>query len=100
MIDLAYATNGAAAQPSVWMQFAPLVLIMVVFYFLIMRPQQKKFKAHQAMLADLKVGDRVLLASGFVGKITKTGEKYFSVEIARNVEVQVERNAVAAKTDA
>ena len=100
MIDLAYAVDGAAAQPNVLMQFAPLVLIMVVFYFLIMRPQQKKFKAHQAMLAELKVGDRVLLASGFVGKITKTGEKYFSVEIARGVEVQVERNAVAAKTDA
>ena len=49
------------------------------------------------MLAALKVGDKVLLASGFAGKITKTGEKFFTVEIARNVEVQVERNAVAAK---
>ena len=82
------------------MSFLPMILVLAVFYFLVMRPQQKKFKAHQAMLAELKVGDRVLLASGFVGKITKTGEKYFSVEIARGVEVQVERNAVAAKTDA
>ncbi len=96
MIGLAYAAD-AVQQPGALMKFAPLALILVVFYFLIMRPQQKKFKAHQEMLAALKVGDKVLLASGFVGKITKIGEKFFTVEIARNVEVQVERNAVAAK---
>lgn len=83
-------------------QFAPLVLIMVVFYFLIMRPQQKKFKAHQAMLAELKVGDKVVLASGFKGRVTKVGEQFFGVEIGsigRGVEVEVERNAIAAKVD-
>lgn len=96
MIGLAYAAD-AVQQPGALMRFAPLALILVVFYFLIMRPQQKKFKAHQEMLAALKVGDKVLLASGFAGKITKIGEKFFMVEIARNVEVQVERNAVAAK---
>lgn len=96
MIGLAYAAD-AVQQPGALMKFAPLALILVVFYFLIMRPQQKKFKAHQEMLAALKVGDKVLLASGFAGKITKIGEKFFTVEIARNVEVQVERNAVAAK---
>lgn len=57
-------------------------------------------KAHQAMLASLKVGDRVILASGFAGKITKIEERFFTVEIARNVDVQVERNAVAQKLDA
>lgn len=99
MIGLTYATD--AAQPGGLMSFAPLALILVVFYFLILRPQQKKFKAHQAMLAELKTGDKVILASGFTGKITKVGEKFFTVEIARNVEVEVERHAVAAKrTDA
>ena len=65
-------------------QFAPLVLIMVVFYFLIMRPQQKKFKAHQAMLAALKVG-----------------EQFFTVDIGQGakIEVEVERNAIAAKAE-
>ncbi|EGV36978.1 preprotein translocase subunit YajC [Neisseria weaveri] len=96
MIDFAYAAD-AAAQPSVLMQFAPLALILVVFYFLIMRPQQKKFKAHQAMIAELKQGDHVILASGFRGKITKVNEQYFSVEIAPRVEVEVERNAIASK---
>ncbi|MDO5058384.1 MAG: preprotein translocase subunit YajC [Neisseria sp.] len=81
------------------MQFAPLVLILVVFYFLIMRPQQKKFKAHQAMLAELKAGDKVLLAAGFEGKITQVGEKFFTVEIAPRVEVKVERNAVTARVE-
>ncbi|WP_274572627.1 preprotein translocase subunit YajC [Neisseria leonii] len=85
------------SEPNVLMQFAPLVLILLVFYFLIMRPQQKKFKAHQAMLAELKVGDRVILSSGFTGRITRVGERFFNVEIARGVDVQVERNAVAAK---
>jgi preprotein translocase subunit YajC len=99
MIDFAYAAD-AAAQPSMLMQFGPLVLIMFAFYFLMIRPQQKKMKAHQAMLASLKVGDRVILASGFAGKITKIEERFFTVEIARNVDVQVERNAVAQKLDA
>ena len=99
MIDFAYAAY-AAAQPSMLMQFGPLVLIMFAFYFLMIRPQQKKMKAHQAMLASLKVGDRVILASGFAGKITKIEERFFTVEIARNVDVQVERNAVAQKLDA
>ena len=99
MIDFAYAAD-AAAQPNMLMQFGPFVLIMFAFYFLMIRPQQKKMKAHQAMLASLKVGDRVILASGFAGKITKIEERFFTVEIARNVDVQVERNAVAQKIDA
>ena len=100
MIDFAYAADAAPAQPNMMMQFLLMLLIMVVFYFFMIRPQQKKFKAHQEMLAGLKTGDRVLLASGFVGKITKIDEKYFNVEIARNVEVQVERNAVSSRVEA
>ncbi|OSI11572.1 MULTISPECIES: preprotein translocase subunit YajC [Neisseria] len=95
MIDFAYAAD--AAQPNFLMSMAPMILIIVVFYFLIMRPQQKKFKAHQAMIAELKVGDKVLLASGFKGTVKKVSEQFFTVEIARGVEVEVERNAVASK---
>lgn len=80
-------------------QFAPLVLIMAVFYFLIMRPQQKKFKAHQAMVAALKAGDKVVLASGFKGTVKKAGEQFFTVEIARGIDVEVERNAIASKVE-
>jgi len=90
-----YIMNQAVAQ------FAPLVLIMVVFYFLIMRPQQKKFKAHQAMLAALKVGDKVVLAAGFKGRVTKVGEQFYTVDIGQGakIEVEVERNAIAAKAE-
>ena len=82
-------------------QFAPLVLIMVVFYFLIMRPQQKKFKAHQAMLAALKVVDKVVLAAGFKVRLTKDGDQFYTVDICQGatIEVEVERNAIAAKAE-
>ena len=82
-------------------QLVPFVLIMALAYFLIMRPQQKKFKAHQAMLADLKVGDKVVLAAGFRGRITKVGEQFFTVDIGQGakIEVEVERNAIAAKAE-
>jgi preprotein translocase subunit YajC len=101
MIDFAFAADGAA--PSALMQFAPLaplVLILLVFYFLIMRPQQKKFKAHQQMLSELKKGDKIITSSGIAGRITKVGEQFFSVEIAPNVEVEIERNAITSKATA
>lgn len=91
------ANPAASAPQSSFGQFVPLILIIVAFYFLIMRPQQKKFKAHQAMLAELKVGDKVILTSGFAGKITRVEEKFFAVEIAPKVEVRVDKNAVAAR---
>ncbi len=96
MIDFAFAAD-AAQQPNMLLQFAPMILILVVFYFLIMRPQQKKLKAHQAMINELKKGDRVILASGFAGRITKVGDEFFSVEIANGVEVEVERPAISRK---
>ena len=82
-------------------QLVPFVLIMALAYFLLLRPQNKKFKAHQAMLADLKVGDKVVLAAGFKGRVTKVGEQFFTVDIGQGakIEVEVERNAIAAKAE-
>ena len=82
-------------------QLVPFVLIMALAYFLLLRPQQKKFKAHQAMLAALKVGDKVVLAAGFKGRVTKVGEQFFTVDIGQGakIEVEVERNAIAAKAE-
>ena len=68
------------------MSFLPMILVLAVFYFLVMRPQQKKMKAHQAMLASLKVGDHVILASGFAGQITKIEERFVTVELRRRVD--------------
>lgn len=98
MIDFAHAAD--AAVPSSLMSFAPLVLILLVFYFLIMRPQQKKFKVHQQMLSGLKRGDKVITSSGIVGRVTKVGEQFFTVEIAPSVEVEIERSAISSKAQA
>ncbi len=75
--------------------FLPMVAIFVVFYFLLIRPQQKKAKEARAMLAALQKGDEVVTAGGVVGRISKLGEQYASLEIATGVEMTVQRAAVA-----
>jgi preprotein translocase subunit YajC len=75
--------------------FLPMVAIFVVFYFLLIRPQQKKAKEARAMLAALQKGDEVVTAGGIVGRISKLGEQYASLEIATGVEMTVQRAAVA-----
>jgi preprotein translocase subunit YajC len=84
-------------------QFAPLVLIFVVFYFLLIRPQQKKMKAHREMVGQLKRGDRVVTSGGIVGTVTKVlSDTEVQVEIAENVRVRVIRSSitdVVAKTE-
>jgi preprotein translocase subunit YajC len=78
------------------MQLAPLLLIFAVFYFLLIRPQQKKQKEHRAMMAGLKRGDRVITAGGIIGKIVtvKEGVDEVEVEIAPNVRVSVLRGTI------
>ena len=73
----------------------PMVAIFVIFYFLLIRPQQKKAKEHRAMVADLSKGDEVVTNGGVLGKIVDTDETFVSVEIAPGTIVQVQRLAVA-----
>ena len=84
-------------------QFAPLVLIFVVFYFLLIRPQQKKMKAHREMVTQLKRGDRVVTSGGIVGTVSKVvSDTEVQVEIAENVRVRVIRSSISdivAKTE-
>jgi len=77
------------------MQFLPLVLIFVIFWFLVIRPQQKKAKAHRAMLGGLKRGDEVYTDSGIRGTIQRIGEETISLEIAPKVVVRVLRTRVS-----
>jgi len=77
------------------MQIAPLVLIFVVFYFLMIRPQQKRMKDHQAMIAALKRGDNVVLSSGLIGKVVRVEEKEVGLEISQGVTVKVVRGMIA-----
>ncbi len=77
------------------MQFVPLVLIFIIFYFLIMRPQQKKARVHQEMLKELRRGDRVVTAGGLLGTVDKVvNEGEISLEIADNVKVRVVKSTV------
>jgi preprotein translocase subunit YajC len=73
----------------------PMLAIVAVFYFLLIRPQQKKAKETRAMLAALQKGDEVVTAGGVVGRISKLGDQYATIEIANGVEMNVQRGAVA-----
>ena len=96
LISNAYAQTAAAAGPmdSV-MQFLPIILMFVVLYFLMIRPQQKKAKEHKALLEALGKGDEVVTASGMVGRITKVGDDFVTSEIAANVEIQMQKPSIA-----
>jgi len=95
LISSAYAQTPSAAPGSDLMAFLPMVLIFVVFYFLLIRPQQKKAKEHRTMLAALQKGDEVVTAGGIVGKIGKLTEQYATLEVAPGVEMTVQRQSVA-----
>ncbi|MCL4151016.1 UNVERIFIED_CONTAM: hypothetical protein GTU68_001775 [Idotea baltica] len=78
------------------MGFIPLLLMLVVFYFLMIRPQQKRMKEHTAMVGALKKGDEVVTNGGLGGTVTKVGDSYMMMRVADNVEVSVQKSAVAA----
>jgi preprotein translocase subunit YajC len=75
-------------------QFAPILLMVVLFYFMLIRPQQKRQKEHQTMLSNLKRGDSVVLSSGVIGKIVRVEDKEVGVEIATGVTVKVLRGMI------
>ena len=77
------------------MAFLPMVAIFVVFYFLLIRPQQKKAKEAKTMLEALQKGDEVVTAGGMLGRISKLDEQYVTVEVAPNIEITVQRAAIA-----
>lgn len=96
MISLAHAqTAGAAADPTGGlMGILPMVLMFVVLWFFMIRPQMKKAKEHRALIEALAKGDEVVTQGGIVGKVTKVGENYVSVEIAEGTEVVVQKPSI------
>ena len=76
------------------MSMLPLVLMFVVLYFVMIRPQMKKTKEHRAMIDALAKGDEVATGGGLLGKVTKLGDSYVTLEVATGVEIQVQRGAV------
>lgn len=101
----AYAqAAGGAGAGSAFTAFVPIILIFVVFYFLLIRPQQKRMKDHQAMLNAVRRGDKVVTNGGIVGTVTKvlTEDRELQVEIAENVRIRVKQDmlsSVVSKTE-
>lgn len=93
LISPAYA-QAAGDAPSTLMSLLPLVLMFVVLYFVMIRPQMKRQKEHKAMIEALAKGDEVVTAGGLLGKVSKVGDVYITVELATGVEVQMQRTAV------
>ncbi len=98
MTGIAYAAGEAAAPASggaaTLAQFIPLILIFLVFYFLLIRPQQQKAKQHQQYLDNLKRGDKVITNGGIYGQITGLTETVVTLEVADNVRIKVSRSAI------
>lgn len=103
LISPAYAQAAGAGGTDALAQFLPLILIFVVFWFLLIRPQQKRAKEHKAMLQAIRRGDRVVTNGGMIGKVIRVQDAELTIEVAENVRVQVLRDMVGnvlAKTDA
>lgn len=81
-------------------QFLPLILILVVFYFLLVRPQQQRAKQHEELVAGLKRNDQVVTAGGVHGRIVELSEKTLTLEVAQNVRITHDRSQIASKQGA
>jgi preprotein translocase subunit YajC len=97
-ISSAFAQTAPAAaggdMQSSLMSMLPLVLMFVVLYFVMIRPQMKRQKEHRAMIEALAKGDEVATAGGVIGKVSRLGDTYLGLEVANGVEIQVQRSAV------
>ena len=93
MISLAHAQSAGAASPGL-VDFLPLIIIFILFWFMLIRPQMKRAKEQKKMLTELQKGDEVVTSSGQVGKISKIGEQFVSLEIADGVVTHVQKQSI------
>jgi len=93
LIQNAYAQGAQSADPFGFL--LPMIVIFGAFYFLLIRPQQKKQKAHTALITNLKAGDEVLTAGGILGVITGISEHYAIVKISDNTEIKIQKSSVS-----
>ena len=97
MVDFAYA-QGAPPAPGPLMTMFPFIIILVIMYFMVFRPQQKKQKQHQEMLNKLKRNDEVMTSGGIYGKVIEIKEQVVTIEVAPNVRIRVSRPLISAVT--
>ncbi|MGV6851903.1 MAG: preprotein translocase subunit YajC [bacterium] len=94
-ISDAMAQTAGAPQGGGLMSFVPLVVIFVIFYFLLIRPQSKRTKEHKAMLEAIAKGDEVVTNGGILGKVKNVGESFVTIEIADNTTIKIQKQALA-----
>jgi preprotein translocase subunit YajC len=93
MLDFLAAGSAGAAPPG-WVQFLPIVGMIAIFWFLIIRPQMKRQKQHQIKIAGVKKGDQVVTAGGLLGKVIKVDDHYAEIEIAQGVRVKAVKSTI------
>jgi len=93
-IGAAHAANGAPQEPSIWVQLIPLIAILVIFYFLIIRPQTKKMKQHREMVGNVSAGDEVVTGGGLMGRVVKAEDDALLVQLGENVRVWAQRDSI------
>ena len=96
LISNAFAHRAPAGDAGGLMSFIPLILMFVVLYFIMIRPQMKRQKEMKAMLEALAAGDEVITVGGILGKVTAVKDQYITVEIVAGTEVQMQKNAVTS----
>jgi preprotein translocase subunit YajC len=96
LVSPAAAQAATAPQSPGLLSFLPFIIIMVVFWFLMIRPQMKRAKEHRELVAKLQKGDEVLTSGGLAGRIEDLGDSFVSVEIADRVSIKVQRGAITA----
>ena len=95
LISTAHAQTAAATDPTGgFMQLLPIILMFVVLYFLMIRPQMKRAKEHKALIEALAKGDEVVTGGGIAGRVTRVSDNFLTLEIAPTVEIQVQKQAV------
>ena len=93
------AAAASSSGTSFFIQTIPLVLVFVIFWFLMIRPQQRRMKAHQAAILAVKKGDRVVTGGGLIGKVTKVGDQEVEVELAQGIRVQAVKSTLSQVGD-
>jgi preprotein translocase subunit YajC len=95
LIASAMAQDAAADAPGMLGTFIPLILIIVIFWFLLIRPQMKRNKEHRQLVSALSAGDEVVTAGGLLGRITQVGESFVTVRLSDTVEIKVQKHSIA-----
>ena len=93
LINEAWAQSGVPGGADIW-SLMPIILMFVLLYFIMIRPQMKRAKEHKSMVEALQKGDEVVAAGGVVGRISKINDNYITLQVADNVEIRVQRPAV------